>query len=425
MSNTAIKVENLIKEYRLGVIGAGTLREDIQTTFARLKGKENPNSKIGKERNFGQQSTRFKALDDISFEVKKGDALAIIGGNGAGKSTLLKLISQITAPTAGKISINGKISSMLEVGTGFHRELTGRENIYMNGAILGMSKNDINLRLDEIIEFSGVSQFIDTPVKRYSSGMFVRLAFAVAAHLNSDILILDEVLAVGDESFRQKSLGKMSEISQQEGKTILYVSHSMNTVKRLCSRAIVLDAGHLVFDGDTDGGIAEYLSRCASASASATVNLENAKRSRYLAQRAILTQLCVQNKDCAVFENGEKCTLCIKWRALENIENAALRVVIKTADKMPIGMCLSKSVLCAKAGEENETVFSLDFTQLCSGKYYCDISVSQKAGADRFDNLDRVEEAFFFEYAGGGISGDVIWHSGVWGNTVFPEITIE
>ncbi len=424
MSNTAIKVENLVKEYRLGVIGAGTLREDIQSAFARFKGAENPNSKIGREQSIAQ-ATRFKALDDVSFEVKKGDALAIIGGNGAGKSTLLKLISQITAPTKGRILINGKISSMLEVGTGFHRELTGRENIYMNGAILGMSKNDIDLRLDEIIEFSGVSQFIDTPVKRYSSGMFVRLAFAVAAHLNSDILILDEVLAVGDESFKQKSLGKMSEISQQEGKTILYVSHSMSTVKRLCTRAIVLDSGRIVFDGDTDGGIAEYMNRCSNAFASANVELTKAQRGRYLAQRVQMQQLCVEEKNNAVFEKGEKCNLVIKWRALEKVENALLRVVIKSPDKTPVGMCISDALLNAAADTDNETALTLDFSQLCAGKYYCDISISQKSGVGRFDNLDRVENAFFFEYAGSERASDTLWQPSVWGNTVLPKIVIK
>lgn len=256
MDEIAIKIEHVSKEYRLGAIGGGTLRGDLQSWWARVRGREDPNSKIGSgEKHIGE---RFLALDDISFEVRKGEALGIIGHNGAGKSTLLKLLSRVTAPTEGTISYNGRIASMLEVGTGFHPELTGRENVYMNGAILGMTKAEIDRKFDKIVEFAEMEKFIDTPVKRYSSGMYVKLAFAVAAHLDSEIMVMDEVLAVGDMKFQQKCLGKMGDAAGSEGRTVLYVSHNMNTIRLLCARCIVLDHGKLVFDGDTERAIEIY-----------------------------------------------------------------------------------------------------------------------------------------------------------------------
>ena len=245
MGELAIKIDHVSKEYRLGAIGGGTLKGDLQSWIARMQGKEDPNSKIGQgtDINIGE---RFHALDDVSFEVKKGEAVGIIGHNGAGKSTLLKLLSRVTAPTKGIISYNGRIASMLEVGTGFHPELTGQENVYMNGAILGMTKEEIAQKFDQIVEFAEMEKFIDTPVKRYSSGMYVKLAFSVAAHLDSEIMIMDEVLAVGDMAFQKKCLEKMREAAQIQGRTVLYVSHNMNTIRQLCSRCIVLSKGRVI-----------------------------------------------------------------------------------------------------------------------------------------------------------------------------------
>ena len=260
MGNTAIKVEHLSKHYKLGVINNGTLLKDIQSFFARLRGKEDPNGKIGS--NYIDNSEGFWALKDLNFEIKKGDRIGIIGHNGAGKSTLLKILSQVTSPSEGKIRINGKIASLLEVGTGFHPELTGRENIYMNGSILGMKKSEIDRKVDSIIEFSEIGEHIDTPVKRYSSGMYVRLAFAVAAHLDSDILIADEVLAVGDAAFQKKALGKMNQLSEGEGRTVLFVSHNMAQVRNLCNKGIVLKDGRIVRqDNDITKSIDWYLGR--------------------------------------------------------------------------------------------------------------------------------------------------------------------
>ena len=255
--NCVIKTENLTKEYKLGVIGSGTLRHDLQSWYARKRGKDDPNLKIGA--NQYSAGDRFLALDSPDIEIDRGERVGIIGANGAGKSTFLKLLSRVTSPTDGEIRFRGRIASMLEVGTGFHAELTGRENIYLNGAILGMSKAEITVKIDKIIEFSECEKFIDTPVKRYSSGMFVKLAFAVAAHLDAEILIMDEVLAVGDMQFQKKCIAKMRELALNENRTVLYVSHNMNTIRELCSRCIVLDHGKKIFDGDVENAIKIYL----------------------------------------------------------------------------------------------------------------------------------------------------------------------
>lgn len=259
MSETVIQVESLWKQYRLGIINHHTLTRDLQSCWARMSGKEDPNSPIGSGP--FQSEDRFWALKNVSFEVKQGDVLGIIGRNGAGKSTLLKILSQVTAPTKGEVRFKGRISSLLEVGTGFHPELTGRENIFLNGAILGMRKMEIRRKFDEIVDFAEVEKFIDTPVKRYSSGMYVRLAFAVAANLEPEILVVDEVLAVGDAAFQRKCLGKMSAVAN-EGRTVLFVSHNMPTIQHLCSRAILLKSGEIINQGDTRSVIDEYIAIC-------------------------------------------------------------------------------------------------------------------------------------------------------------------
>ena len=261
MKDTIIKVENLSKQYRLGLVGTGSLGDDLKRWWFKLRGEEDPFLKIG---DINDRATKGKsdyvwALKDINFEVRRGEVLGIIGKNGAGKSTLLKILSKITSPTTGSVKFNGRIASLLEVGTGFHPELTGRENIFLNGAILGMTKMEINSKLDEIIDFSGCERYIDTPVKRYSSGMTVRLAFAVAAFLEPDILIIDEVLAVGDAEFQKKAIGKMQDISKGEGRTVLFVSHNMAAVKNLCTRGIVLESGGIVYEGEIGKAISSYL----------------------------------------------------------------------------------------------------------------------------------------------------------------------
>jgi lipopolysaccharide transport system ATP-binding protein len=287
MSDSVIKVENVSKAYRLGQIGGGTLKEDVSRWWAKLRGKPDPNLKIGEEHHARKMGEQFWALDDVSFEVKEGEVLGIIGRNGAGKSTLLKILSQVTTPTSGEIKIKGRIASLLEVGTGFHPELTGRENIFLNGAILGMTKAEIRKKFDEIVTFSGVEEFIDTPVKRYSSGMYVRLAFAVAAHLEPEILIVDEVLAVGDASFQKKCLGKIQDVNSH-GRTVLFVSHSMPTIVRLCKRVVLLHDGTITGDGLAEDMTRKYLSSGANSAAERIwSNPENAPGDKVARLRAI------------------------------------------------------------------------------------------------------------------------------------------
>lgn len=261
MSDIAIKVEDVSKLYRLGQIGTGSFKNDLKRFWATLRGNDDPFEKLGveNERSTKTESDWVWALKNVDFDVKKGDIVGIIGKNGAGKSTLLKILSQITAPTTGKITLNGKIASLLEVGTGFHPELSGRDNIFLNGSILGMRKSEIVKKFDEIVEFSGVQKYLDTPVKRYSSGMYVRLAFAVAAHLEPDILILDEVLAVGDAEFQKKCLGKIQNISKSDGRTVLIVSHNLATISNLCKRSILLQNGCVSLIDDTSKVLDKYI----------------------------------------------------------------------------------------------------------------------------------------------------------------------
>jgi lipopolysaccharide transport system ATP-binding protein len=275
MDKIILKAENISKQYRLGTVGTGTLRHDLNRFWHRIRGKEDPYLKIGavNDRSATLTDDYVWALRDINFEVNRGEVLGIVGKNGAGKSTLLKILSRVTIPTTGVIKTRGRIASLLEVGTGFHSELTGRENIYLNGAILGMTRAEIASKIDEIIAFSGCQMYIDTPVKRYSSGMTVRLAFAVAAHLEPDILVVDEVLAVGDAEFQKKAIGKMQDISRSDGRTVLFVSHNMAAVRSLCTRCIILENGNVIYDGETNEAVDYYLNRQDKGGSSENVKL--------------------------------------------------------------------------------------------------------------------------------------------------------
>lgn len=275
MSDIAIKFENISKQYRLGVIGTGTISHDLNRWWHTIRGKEDPYLQVGEVNDRSQKATSeyVWALKNISFEVKQGEVLGIIGKNGAGKSTLLKILSRVTAPTTGSIKAKGRIASLLEVGTGFHPEMTGRENIYMNGSIMGMTRAEINRKLDEIIDFAGVERYIDTPAKRYSSGMTVRLGFAIAAYLEPEILVVDEVLAVGDAEFQRKAIGKMQDVSKGEGRTVLFVSHNMGAIQSLCTECVILVNGGVNFTGSTSAAIDNYLRMNANKS-----NIELAQR---------------------------------------------------------------------------------------------------------------------------------------------------
>jgi len=316
MCETAISVENVSKAYRLGQIGGGTLREDVARWWAKLRGKPDPFLKIGEEHHARKIGEQFWALDNVSFQVKQGEVLGVIGRNGAGKSTLLKILSQVTTPTSGQIKIKGRIASLLEVGTGFHPELTGRENIFLNGAILGMTKAEIRKKLDEIVAFSEIEDFIDTPVKRYSSGMYVRLAFAVAAHLEPEILIVDEVLAVGDAEFQKKCLGKMQSVSRNDGRTVLFVSHQIAAVTRLCERALWLDAGRIKQHGEANSVCSEYLANGSSAmSRRIWANGDRAPGNEWVRLESI--EAFSNGKPASNLDIQSALDICINYRALK------------------------------------------------------------------------------------------------------------
>lgn len=296
-----LKAENISKQYRLGSIGTGTISHDLNRWWAAVRGKEDPFLKVGEtnDRSSKGNSEYVWALRDINFEVQRGEVLGIIGKNGAGKSTLLKILSRVTSPTTGSIKTKGRIASLLEVGTGFHPEMTGRENIFLNGAILGMTKAEITSKIDEIIEFSGCERYIDTPVKRYSSGMTVRLAFAVAAHLEPEILVVDEVLAVGDAEFQKKAIGKMQDISRGEGRTVLFVSHDMTAIRDLCSRVIVIQNGKVKDEGDTDEVVNRYLFE--EQEVSDEVDLKGIARSKY---DQVLNKIIIQPDGLKILSGG-------------------------------------------------------------------------------------------------------------------------
>lgn len=420
MDELAIKIEHVSKEYRLGAIGGGTLRGDLQTWWARKRGKEDPNSRIG-SRTDVKVGERFLALDDINIEVKKGEALGIIGHNGAGKSTLLKLLSRVTAPTSGTISYNGRIASMLEVGTGFHPELTGRENVYMNGAILGMTKKEIDAKFDQIVEFAEMSKFIDTPVKRYSSGMYVKLAFAVAAHLDSEIMVMDEVLAVGDMKFQQKCLGKMGDAAHGEGRTVLYVSHNMSTIRQLCTRCIVLDHGRIIYDGDTETAIGIY-SECQTKTQYHYDFLEQ-KRALGVSMNLQFVSLDVHNDQTQLIRTGEHILATVHCKANTNVFNTGIRMEIFASDGTVAGTMLSECSICGKTGEMIDVDLDINTTHIAPGNYRFDMLAYQRNEFGAEGWCDRVSGALQVELIKEKDS-DIEWLSRYWGHTRYSDIII-
>ncbi len=363
MSDLSIKVSNVSKQYKLGAIGATTLKEDASRFFKKIFGKKGGKDTV--------KSEKILAIDNVSIEVKKGEAVGIIGHNGAGKSTLLKLITRITTPSSGEIGINGRVASMLEVGTGFHGELTGKENVYLNGAILGMTKAEISKKFDDIVKFAEIEEFINTPVKRYSSGMYVKLAFAVAAHLDSEIMIMDEVLAVGDMKFQQKSLKKMRDVAKVDGRTVLYVSHNMSTIRQLCDRCIVLEKGKIIFDGDVEQAIAVYMG-----SNGKEFNIEynlkgNERTFKNLGSQAKLTKFLFANKDNAVYEHGEKIKFNIEFESKKNLSNVRICLNVVCANETKIGVAQVYQNL-VNAKENDKYSFNLEFDSAClvQGEYY-------------------------------------------------------
>ena len=362
-------MRGLKKQYRLGEIDGKTLREELQRWWAVRHGREDPLSIIGENQRI--VGDRILALDGVTLDVREGEALGIIGKNGAGKSTLLKILCQITAPTEGEIAYRGRIASMLEVGIGFHGEMTGRENIYLNGAILGMTKAEIDAKLQDIIDFSEVEEFIDTPVKRYSSGMFVKLAFSVAAHLDSEILIMDEVLAVGDQDFQKKCLKKMKEAAQIDGRTVLYVSHNMETIRRLCNRCIVLDEGLIVFDGDVDQAIAVYTGIQEGLKSSFRFTEEFRPYGRF-SHLFSIESLDLIGKETPKYQEETQIQFRIGCIAMDRLVGVRMRFELWYQDGSKVGSMLSNQISEVLPGE-CEFLLEADLTGLTTGQYSVDI----------------------------------------------------
>lgn len=348
-----LKVENVSKRYMLGAVTGQTLKDALRERFAKKAGKK--------------ANETFLSLDQVSFEVQAGEAVGLIGSNGAGKSTLLKLISRITTPTTGSIYIDGKVASMLEVGTGFHPELTGRENIYLNGSILGMTRAEIDQKMDKIIEFSECQEFIDTPVKRYSSGMYVKLAFAVAAHLDSEIMIMDEVLAVGDEKFQIKCLNKMKEVAESENRTILYVSHNMNTIQKLCDRCLVLNHGRLIFDGSVEEAIRLY--RGDDLRTDTFMNLKRFFRPGWLMRDDVrLLYVEYPEKIECVFAE-ESIRIRFKLEICKPSENIGLRIEFMKKQEKPFATSVLYNICSGDTGNIMEFEVEVPVENVMNGSY--------------------------------------------------------
>lgn len=415
-----LKIDNVSKIYKLGQIGGTTFRDELQRFGAKLLKKDDPTKKIG-SKEYAKGDT-FMALNGVSFEVKKGERVGIIGHNGAGKSTLLKLISRVTAPSSGEISMNGRIASMLEVGTGFHPELTGRENVYMNGAILGMTKAEIDKKMEDIIEFSECRKFIDTPVKRYSSGMYVKLAFSVAAHLDSEILIMDEVLAVGDMAFQTKCLDKMSDVSKRDGRTILYVSHNMNTIRQLCDRCVVLDHGTVIFDGDVEEAIAIY---------SHVGDLENfSEKSLIETERycevqndriASFEKVCLLGENGNEYHYGDNMKLELTINAKKKIQSASVRFTFwsKRGHSVASSFCIDFN--CIPKGE-NSYVFNVPISQLVSSVYDVGLVLLEKSEFGSSSEIDVILSAFTIRIME---NYDFYWNPNEWGHIRMQDTVYE
>lgn len=372
MKDIILKAENISKQYRLGVVGTGTLQHDLNRWWHQVRGKENPYLRIGEtnDRSTKGTSDYVWALQDINFEVERGEVLGIIGKNGAGKSTLLKILSKVAAPTTGSIKSRGRIASLLEVGTGFNGEMTGRENIFLNGAILGMTKREITAKIDAIIDFSGCERYIDTPVKRYSSGMTVRLAFAVAAFLEPDILVVDEVLAVGDAEFQKKAIGKMQDISRTGGRTVLFVSHNMAAVKSLCTRGIVLEFGGVVFDGGVEEAIENYFQEIQIANDGLrTETIDN-----LLGQ---FTRWFIRDSNSFNISSDEKLIICFEFISKGIIKNCELGFVIRNSEGKILFGCNSRDYKGSFFNIKNgKYIFNFELVlPVVGGKYEIDITL--------------------------------------------------
>lgn len=375
MSNTVIKVEHISKQYRLGDVSTGSFAHDLNRGFHKLRGKGDPYAKVteANDRTIKGSSDYIWALQDINFEVKQGEVVGIIGKNGAGKSTLLKILSRTTSPTNGTVKIKGKVASLLEVGTGFHPELSGRENIFLNGAILGMSRREIQRKFDEIVDFSGVERYIDTPVKRYSSGMYVRLAFAVAAHLEPDILIVDEVLAVGDAEFQKKAIGKMKDVSNKGGRTVLYVSHNLNSIALLCNKGILIETGQMKSIGEIENVITLY-NASDNKNITDLFEIRNENKKVWLSKFEMIEQL----NHSSIIETFMPVAIKLGFESVKEYKNVNIGVGLNDLNGVRIFTLFSKSFIKSYSLESgyNEVVCYLDSLPLKPGNYFIEISIA-------------------------------------------------
>lgn len=429
----AIKVENLSKAYQLGEIGTGTLSNDLKRWAYKVRGKEDPFLKIGEtnDRTKKGESDMVWSLKDLNFEIEQGDAVGIIGRNGAGKSTLLKILSRVTSPTTGAVKVKGRVASLLEVGTGFHPELTGRENIFLNGAILGMRKAEIKKHFDAIVDFAGVERYIDTPVKRYSSGMYVRLAFAVAAHLESEILIVDEVLAVGDAEFQKKCLGKMNDVSKGEGRTVLFVSHNMASIRNLCPKGIFLQHGIMHFDGDIEDCIANYIKVDIDNGNfnKKYVEIDDTYRRQPKSRDREIDFISIKSLNQSLNNNhatNEAIQLEITIKSKKNIEGFRIALGVNHINDTPCGVHFGQQNLSIKANEVQKLKLILKNHQLAKGKYYFNFSVGKGNQTEGFEDFDIIHKTIFFEIVYSDITTKEmipVWHN-AWGNINFQYVNI-
>ncbi len=410
-----IRVENLKKQYRLGEIGGTTAQHALQSWWAARRGKEDPNKKIGaSEVRMGEL---FYALDGVSMSIVRGETVGIIGANGAGKSTLLKILSRVTAPTEGKVELNGRITSMLEVGTGFDGEMTGIENIYLNGMILGMTRSEIRKKLDEIIEFSELREFIETPVKRYSSGMYTKLGFSVASHLDSEILIMDEVLAVGDVSFQNKCIAKMRQAAAEEGRTVLYVSHNMSQIRQLCRRCIVLGHGKVLYDGDTEEAIETYLGQFRSDIP--RIEFRPNRPSWLHDTRVRMQNAYYPGRETVCFTGSEPVVTRIRLKAFAPVRNVCFRAEIRSMNGSRIGTYFFENVCDCAADEEREITISWNPGRFADGSFLTTYVLYLRDEIGTNTNLDVVD-GLGFVHDGSEAANGLQWQSN-WGFMELPD----
>ncbi len=424
--STAIEFDHVSKQYRLGLVSTRTLSHDLNRWWTvHVRGKEDPYLKIGSvnDRTKAADSEYVWALRDIDFKVEEGDVVGIIGRNGAGKSTLLKLLSRVTGPTTGIIRARGRIGSLLEVGTGFHPEMTGRENIYMNGAILGMTRREITRKLDEIVDFSGCERYLDTPVKRYSSGMMVRLGFAVAAHLDPEILVVDEVLAVGDAEFQKKAIGKMHDVSRGEGRTVLFVSHNMASIRSLCRKGVVLDNGELVFQGEVNDAVDFYTENLSVKRSEIKCFITDSMRdmNRSLLARFISLE---HVKGTDVYASDEDIVLNIAVQSENDIEDCRINCTVFSAEGIPLCTNSSDNFFNLKGGCITTVEYTIINPGFVVGTYSISFSVGKGNTTTGETNYDVIQHALTFNIDRLSRDKDLFfvkWDKGTWGNLLLKS----